>query len=224
MPGKRELREQNQPIPDPVLFPYPLPDVLGLRLDPDHGTQVTAVSEGSIADQAGIRAGDVLITLEGQPLASTADLQWVLHHAPTVGILTGHVMRDDRPITVTLHLDAQWRQRCDISWRVTTWDLRRMATGGLVLEDLSDAERNARDLPADSLALRVTHVGQYGDHAVGKRAGFAIDDVIVAAGDLSQRMSEGQFMRAVLLKPPGSRLPIQVLRGERTMQLELLLQ
>ena len=32
------------------------------------------------------------------------------------------------PVDLTLRLDAGWREKGDISWRATSWDLRRMAT------------------------------------------------------------------------------------------------
>jgi hypothetical protein len=47
-----------------------------------------------------------------------------------------------------------------------------MALGGLVLEALPVTGRREARLSDGVLALRVKHVGQYGEHAVGKRTGF----------------------------------------------------
>ncbi len=75
-------RTAREPIPDEVLFPYPDPAVLGLKMDPKEMATVERVAPGSIAERAGLRPGDEIVTLAGQPLLSIADLQWVLHNAP----------------------------------------------------------------------------------------------------------------------------------------------
>ena len=53
------------------------------------------------------------------------------------------VRRDGRAQTVTLQLSDGWRRRGDLSWRVTSWGLRRIATGGLLLETLPEEARSA---------------------------------------------------------------------------------
>ena len=68
-------------------------------------------------------------------------MQWVLHNAEESDSLKAEVRRDGKVVPLTLTLDKGWRQRQPISFRTTTWELRRMVTGGLVLEDLPDDER-----------------------------------------------------------------------------------
>jgi hypothetical protein len=68
-------RSDRKPIPDKVLYPYPDPSVLGLKLDPRTRARIERVAAGSIGDRAGLRPGDQIVTAEGQPLLSTADLQ-----------------------------------------------------------------------------------------------------------------------------------------------------
>ena len=128
-------RAAKEPIPDEVLFPYPDPAVLGLKMDPKEMATVERVTPGSIAGRAGLKAGDEIVTLAGQPLLSIADLQWVLHNAPATTKLPAQVRRDGREVDLTLELPEGWR-RGDISWRATTWDLRRMGLGGLKLAEL----------------------------------------------------------------------------------------
>ena len=82
-------RTAREPIPDEVLFPYPDPDVLGLKMDPKEMATVGRVAPGSLAGRAGLRPGDEIVTLAGQPLLSIADLQWVLHNAPADGEAPG---------------------------------------------------------------------------------------------------------------------------------------
>src|SRR5262249_51783423 len=64
------------------IWPYPLPENIGLKMDVDDGLRVKTVTADSPAERAGIAAGDELVTLNGQRLISQADIQWVLHRAP----------------------------------------------------------------------------------------------------------------------------------------------
>ncbi|MBC8002358.1 MAG: thioredoxin family protein, partial [Opitutaceae bacterium] len=107
-------RNSGQPMPDDVLYPYPLPDVLGMRFDPKERATLTAVEEGSIAGRAGLQPGDWLISLNGQPLLSIADVQWVLHTTGSSATLKAEVERDGKRQPKSLILPAGWR-RSDIS-------------------------------------------------------------------------------------------------------------
>ena len=221
---RESYRKANKTMPAEVLFPYPLPDVLGLTIDADQPVTVKQVADGSIAGKSGIRSGDRIVSLERQPLISTADLQWVLHNAPASGELAAEISRDGRAEKVTIALPDGWREQCDISFRATTWELRRMATGGLVLEDLSAEERRKHGLDDGALALRVKHVGEYDAHAAAKRAGFKKNDIVIAADDRSGRLTESQFIAAALEKRAGTSIPVTVLRGEDKVELKLPMQ
>jgi hypothetical protein len=207
------FRSKGEPIPDEVLFPNPDPSLLGLTMDPDEMVTVARVAPGSIGAKAGLRPGDSVERLAGQPLLSVADLQWVLHNAPSTARLSARVRRDGKAIDLTLHLHDGWR-RGDISWRASTWDLRRMSLGGLRLDDLSPAERAAAKIPDDGLALKVRHAGEFGAHAVAHNAGVRKGDVIVAFDGREGRMSESELLAyGVQKKRPGEEVTLTLLRG-----------
>lgn len=217
------FRTAREPIPEEVLYPQPDPAVLGLKLDPAQMATVERVTTGSIADRAGLRVGDEIVELAGQPLLSIADLQWVLHGTPAAARLPARIRRGGNLMEIALELPAGWR-RGDISWRATTWDLRRMGLGGMKLADLDADRRAAVKLPGDAMALRVEHVGEYGNHAVAKRAGFRKGDVIVSFDGRSTRMSESDLLGYTLReKRPGDQVSVTVLRngGRETMKLTL---
>jgi hypothetical protein len=219
------FRDKNEPIPSELIYPMPAPDTIGLSLAPDQIAHVDSVAAGSVADQAGIKAGDDLRSIAGQPLVSIADVAWVLHRAPDSGSLTLVVRRDGKSVPATLSLPKQWRMKSDISRRVGTWQMRGMAMGGLVLEDLPDAEREPRKLGANAMALRVKGVGQYGTHAAGKNAGFQKEDVIVEFDGHSERQSEGELIgHALQSKRAGETVKVGVLRGIDRLELSLPMQ
>ncbi|MGH7202352.1 MAG: Trx7/PDZ domain-containing (seleno)protein, partial [Planctomycetaceae bacterium] len=215
-------RLADEPVPAKVLFPYPHPKSLGLIMDPQEKATVKEVVEGSPAAEDGFRAGDELLTLSGQPLLSIADIQWVLHNTGETARLTAEVRRNGETIELPITLEEGWRQRGDISWRASSWELRRIATGGMKLNDLSEAERRRAGLAENDLALRAEHVGQYGEHAAAKRAGFQKGDVLTAIDGQSGRMSESDLFAYVLnRKETGERIAVTVLRDGRRIELTL---
>jgi S1-C subfamily serine protease len=204
-----------------VLYPYPLPDAIGLRMNPDERATIAQVEPKSIAASAGLNPGDQIVSLHGQPLLSTADLQWVLHHAGSEDQLAAVVHRGDKKLNLSIDLPRGWRRESDISFRVSTWELRRMGSGGLLLTDLGADERKTHKLPVHKLALFVKHVGEYGAHATAKRAGFQKGDVIVAIDSRRDRLSEGQFLEHTLALRPGTRITATVLRDGKEIKLNL---
>jgi S1-C subfamily serine protease len=206
-------RKSGGPIPDEVLFPYPDPNVLGLTMDPKEMATITRVAAESVADRAGLQKGDAIVTLGGQPLLSTADFQWVLQNTPATARLTAEVERDGKTRSVTLDLGSGWREG-DISWRTSTWNLRRMAFGGMRLDDLTDQERREANLPAGGMALRARYVGQFGDHALAKKAGLVQGDTLVAVDGHTERMSESQLIAELLRRRKlGDVVSVTFLRG-----------
>lgn len=222
---RRFFRDDRKPIPDEVLYPWPMPNAVGLQLDPREKARVAEVAPGSAADVCGFKTGDVIQAMEGQPILSIADVQWVLNNAGQPADLRAQVLRGGKKLDLTLNLGAGWRRQSDIDWRVTTWDLRRMAAGGLVLGELTAQERKEAKIPAGELGLRVKHVGQYGEHAAAKRAGFQPDDIVVSIDGNSARMTESAILaRLVQTRMPGEKVPVTVLRASGRVALELPMQ
>lgn len=214
------VRATNKPASDKVLYPYPNPKILGLVLDPKEKAKVQRVTANSSAEADGIRVGDEITMLAGQPILSIADVQWVLHHAGETDKLNVEVTRGGQNKSLTLTLAKGWRQQDDISWRATSWDLRRMTLGGMYLESLPEDQQRKLNLPANQMALRAKHVGQYNEHAVAKRAGFLKDDIILAVnGDRSPITESSLMARLMQTKRPGDKITMTVLRGQQRLEL-----
>ncbi|MCH2359492.1 MAG: PDZ domain-containing protein [Pirellulales bacterium] len=226
MDAKREIyRSAGKAMPDKLVFPLPLPRVIGLTLDPKTRATVSRVAAGSAAYAAGIRTGDELITLDSQAIVSIADVQWVLDNAPSDGELRAMVKRDDAFVPMSITLEQDWRRQTDISWRVTTWPLRRMGTGGLVFEPVSDGQRNAAGLSDELLALRVKYVGQYGLHAAAKRAGFRKGDIVISFAGQKDNWTTSQLLAYIAQRTkPGMTIPVTIVRNGQQIQLKLPMQ
>jgi len=218
-------RNKPEAIPSNLIYPMPEPATIGLALAQEAAAKVESVMAGSTAAKAGLQAGDEIISLSGHPLISIADVSWALHRAPDIGSIPAVVKRGDAQQSLKIELPLGWRNKSDISRRVGTWEMRAMATGGILLEELSDTEREKRNIPKDKLALNLKHVGQYGKHAAAKKAGFLKGDVLIEMDGQTRRMSEGELLGHLLLKYlPGQKVNATVLRGDQRVELVLPMQ
>lgn len=215
-------RKDSQPVPVEWIYSWPAPDTVGFTLLAEQTAQIAGVTPGSPAALAGLRTGDQLLRLAGQVIVSGADVSWVLHRAPDTAAFPVTVRREGKETELELKLPAGWRRKTDISQRVGVWSMRGMATGGLVLEDVPDAERSGLSLTPTQLALRVQFVGQYGKHAAGKKAGFQKGDILIDCDGQADRLTEGQWLERVLqTKKVGETMQVTVLRGTDKVKLQL---
>lgn len=225
--ARRETyRVAGKPLPESLLFPYPHPKALGLILDPNQRATVKKVEPSSPASQAGFKPGDTIASINGQPLLSIADVQWVLDQTPaTGGQLAAAVSRDGQDKELNLVLDDGWRQADDISWRVSSWGLRRMTTGGMLLEPATSEQRQDAGVVEGQMALHAKHVGQYGAHAAAKRAGVRKGDILVAFDGKTDLLREADiFKHGMSERKPGQRVPIIISREGKRIQIQLPMQ
>lgn len=216
----------NRPIPEKVLFPYPHPKSIGLIMAPEEMATVQQVLPDSAAAASGLKNGDVIDSFDGQPMLSIADIQWVLHNvSPQGGRVPMTVRRAGRVHQLALRLPDGWRRRGDLSWRATSWGLRRMATGGLLLEPLPEEERRKLQLPAHRMALRVKHAGKYGPHGTAHRLGIREGDVITEFASHDDFLREQDLHAYVVTSlKPGDRVALTVRRGVKELSFELPIQ
>ena len=223
---RTSYREQGKAVPEEWVFPFPKPETIGLTLAPDHAARVESVATGSIAEEAGLRAGDDLLSLGGQPIISPADVSWVLHRFSGAGKIFAVARRGNALVmNVALTMPAGWRESSDISKRVGTWPMRGMALGGMILEDLGDEDRAKLGIARDRMALRAKFVGQNGKHAAAKNAGFQKEDVVTELDGSSARTTESALIGRLLKNhKPGESVKAAVLRGASRLEFSLPMQ
>ncbi len=219
---RQTLWDKNETLPLNLIYPHPPIEVLGITPSDTSATIVKSVTPGSPAAKAGLKSGDIISTLAGQPIISTADCSWALHQFPESGVLPIVARRGDKTGNFKLQLEPGWRTVNGMNQRVGNWPMRAMAFGGLRLEAMEEDAKKAKGIPPGKLALLALNVGQYGRHALAKKQGFKKDDIIVEVDGDRSPLSEADLMEDILLHhKPGDRIPVTVLRGGKEIPLKI---
>jgi predicted metalloprotease with PDZ domain len=196
---------------------YPPPQNVGLSIDPSQGDLVTSVLEKSAAAHAGLKAGDVLRSINGVPVSSFADIQYALQRAPAAGRIAVAWERDGKPQTADLELGAGWR-KTDISWRESMWGLEPPAA--VHGRDLSADEKKRLGLSEKALAFRQANFMPRAAETAGIRSG----DIIVGIDDKPLDMTMQQFNAYVRLNyKVGDKVTYNVIRDGRRMTVTMTL-
>ena len=203
-----------------ALWRYPLPDNLGLRIDPGDGRVISTVKAGSPAANADLRPGDVLTHADGQTLTSIADLQWVLHNLPnTKADVTLKATRVNRAIEKKLAMNAGWK-KTDISWRGSLWSIKPVL--GTWCAPIKESRVKSLRLGkrVKPLEVRWINTGRpEGRNA--KRAGLRKGDIIIGLEGQPLRMSSQHFnMHVKLNYNVGDKLPLTLLRNGKRIRFD----
>ncbi len=205
----KSLRQAQQPIHDRQFVPFPMPGGLGFHMDPREVATVQQVRPESVAGQAGMQRGDRILRLAGQPILSTADIQWVLHNAGDEDVLEVEVTRSsgDRSVRKTLDLELAtgWRMRL-ADWRFINQGLLRQTLGFNV--KVMPPRQARRFGLAGKLAMFVDRTTRQlrMDTGLGNR------DLIVAIDGKRERMTLGALTAYVFRKKAkGSKLKVTIM-------------
>jgi membrane-associated protease RseP (regulator of RpoE activity) len=195
------------------LWVYPLPENVGLTLDVDHGDRLRAVAPDSPAGRAGLRPGDILRTVNGQPVASFADVQYALHRAPATGRIPISWQRGTETRTAMLELAQGWR-KTNLTWRPSLLDILPSLT--LFGDDLSADEKKGLGLSAKRLAFRQ----QEPVHALARAAGIQAGDVIIGVDGRPLEMTMLEFLAYVRKNYlVGDRITLDIIRDGKRLDL-----
>ena len=200
---------------------YPLPDNIGIHIDKDDGRRIQRVMANSPAEVAGLKVGDDITHVDGQPIVSIADIQWVLNSKPDAGAsIQFSIQRQGRPQTLTIQPASGWR-KTDISWRASRWTIRPRP--GFGPQELNAKELAALNRPDIQRAYRVQFMN--GNNPEGKAAqqvGIKIGDIIIAIDDKPITQSPPEFQLWVRLnRKVGDQLPLTLLRGGKPVRVVL---
>ena len=210
------LRKAGKWTPE-LIWRYPLPNRLGLILRVDRGNEIKQVSPNSSAALTGLRAGDIVRSINDVPIHSIADAQYALDGAAVSGQLDVRWRRGKRDFTGKLELSTGWR-KADIGWRASMQSV--IPSARVYGRDLTREERAARGLSATELAFWQG----YPVSSIAKDAGIREGDVILgfdeAQLDLEAYDFLGYVRRNYLV---GDRVKVNVIRGRRRLSIPMVL-
>lgn len=200
-----------------LVYRYPLPENLGLRLEVDRGNVVERVEDGTPAAKAGLKKGDRLAKVNGLSISSFADLQHALHRAPPKGTIPLSWVSGGKERSAKLTLVEDWK-RTDLSWR---WSLRAIDPQPWVHGvDLTAQEKKMLGLSPNRMAI--CQGGFVSEPA--RQAGIRQDDVIVGVGGKELEMTARQFSAYVRLNyKPGDRVVYNLLRDGKPVDVTITL-
>lgn len=105
------LIDEDRPIPERYSADYPTTERMGLVMETDEVATVYEVKKASPAEAAGLKAGDKILWLAGQPILSIADVEWVLYVAENEATLKAELQRDGKRLDAVIKLPRGWRTR-----------------------------------------------------------------------------------------------------------------
>ena len=197
------------------IYTYPLPENVGITLDPVRGNLVKQVAPGSLADKAGVKMGDVVRTLNGRPVVSFADAQYALHKGPFEGKLPLTWQRDGKDLEAALQVGAGWR-RTNVTWRPSLLDL--LPSPAVYGTDLTAKEKKALGLDEKRLAFRQDAPVQ----PAAKAMGVLENDIILGLDGKALEMTRDQFLGYVRQNYlVGEAATLNILRNGKRMDLQV---
>ena len=201
-----------------ILWRYPIPDQVGMKIDRINGVRIKTIVAHSPAEEAGLRAGEEVLQINGQSIASIADMQWALHQVPNDDAEVVVVGSESGP--TTLKLPAGWKKH-DFSWRGSMWSLEPQLNVWMPL--LSDDRLVELGIPKGDNALHVKWINRKAD---GGRAAFEsglrVGDVIVKLAGEPIRVTSRQIIMHIKLNyEAGDEVPVTLLRDGKPRELRI---
>ncbi len=210
------LMSLKEPITDRHLWAYPLPESIGLSLDPKEMATVSKVFSHSPAAHAGFKVGDEIQSIEGQPILSIADVQWALHRTDDEATINVSIQNATGTSKVTLRLPKGWRRNGEFVERTSSWDLFKVKLLGIAkMQALSAEKRAAAGIAEGEMALRVEKLAPSwgGINKDARVAGLKEGDVVVKVDGKTNIASHSELLAYLVQeKSSGDTLALTILR------------
>ncbi len=168
-----------------------------MKVDAQRGAFVSQVLPKSSAAKAGIKAGDVIVSINNKPISSFAALRAEVGSLPVGTKMALGLLRDGKPVTVNVELQQNSQDKVESATIYT----------GIEGADLSNTEASGQK------GVRVDSVKP---NTAAARIGLKKDDVIIGVNQ--QVVSNLGELRKVLDTKP-SVLALNIKRGDSTIYL-----
>jgi serine protease Do len=213
------------------------PERLGeLKLKEEHGAEVTMVDQDAPAGKAGLHEHDVIVSLNGTAVESTAQLRRMIKETPAGRVVTLGISRDGQPMTIKLQLadrrkSMAWEPQVhvdmprmpemptmpDFDMPVSVVVVHQSARSGLMVENISPQLGDFFGVK-DGKGVLVRSVEK---GSRGEKAGFRAGDVVVKVNN--QPVHDTSDFTHALRSSSGSAAAVTVMREKREQNLTLTL-
>jgi serine protease Do len=144
-----------------------------LKVDPPHGALVTDVAPGGPAEKAGIKSGDVILSIDGVTIDEPQALNYRLATKPIGGTTQLTYVRGGQQATAALPLEAAPKTGAEQTAQITG----NTSFSGTTASTLSPAVAQDLGLPYNAKGVVITDVAS---GSVAEQVGFKPGDIVLS--------------------------------------------
>jgi len=209
------------------------PERLGeLKLKEEHGAEITMVDQDAPAGKAGLHQHDVIVSLNGTAVESTAQLRRMIKETPPGRVVNLGISRDGQPLTIKVqladrHKSMAWAPKMpempqmptmpDFDLPVSVVVVHQSARSGLMVENITPQLGDFFGVK-DGKGVLVRSVEK---GSRGEKAGFRAGDVVVKVNN--QPVHDTSDFTHALRSSSGGAAAVTVMREKREQNLTLTL-
>jgi len=169
------------------------------------GAHVDSVEEGSPAASAGLRRGDVVVSIDRSPVRDPDEMRFLLHDVPVGARVTLGVQRGQQKLDLTVSPAPLTAERAMASFQSAT---------GIKLAEVSSAEARRAGIEAPRGLVAVDDVKR---GSAAQRSGLRPGDIVVAVNSAEVDTLK-DFQKAMAQARKSGRAVLLVQRGYRLME------
>lgn len=190
-----------------------------LGLETLRGAIVADVVEGQPADKAGLRSGDVIISVAEQEIKDANDLKNIVASLQPGARVSVIVIRDERKRTLDIEIGKRSTQKAEVGGRREESEGSQKGTAlGLEVQELTARLREELGVPSDVTGVVVREIAPgVSDARSQLRAGDVIVRGKVEDGRWMDIKSERDFRRFAGRVKPGESVILFVRRGDASL-------
>lgn len=187
-----------------------------LKIPGRNGAKVAQVAGGAPAEKAGVKSGDIVLKIGGEPITGSADLRnRIAAERPGAKVVLT-VLRDGRESDLVVVLGRLGGEESKASVLEAGDGTVSLPGFGLKLGALTDSDKSRHGIPVGAKGVLVVSV-EAGSPAKekGLKEGMAILEIIDADRKSVQAVTPGQVGRILSKIPKGSTVALKVAAGEQ---------
>ena len=207
-----------------------------LKLKEEAGVEVTMVDQDAPAGKAGIKEHDVILTMNGSPIESKAQLQRMIHETPPGRLVTMGISRDGQPMTIKVQLADRRKEFSYVTPKAKDFHFEIPPMPNLPDFELPSFVMVHSSVRSGVMVENITpQLGEFfgaknGNGVLvrsvekgsrGEKAGLRAGDVIVRVGD--QPIHDSSDFTHALRSGTGNSVTVSVIRDKKEQTLTLTL-